>query len=66
MLKSLEHLHPAFNSVDIKLSQRGKGAKGKDGEDFRLNIVNTIYLSIIMTAFRMDKSLVTGREQLPR
>jgi len=40
---SQERLHPAFNSVDIELSQRGKGAKGKDGEGFRLNIVNAIW-----------------------
>jgi len=29
--------------VDIELSQRGKGAKGKDGDGFRLNIVNAIW-----------------------
>jgi serpin B len=38
-----ELLHPAFNSLDIELSQRGEGAKGKDGEGFRLNIVNAIW-----------------------
>ena len=36
-------LHPAFNSLDIKLHQRGEGAKGKDGKGFRLNIVNAIW-----------------------
>ena len=36
-------LHPAFNSLDIELSRRGEGAKGKDGEGFRLNIVNAIW-----------------------
>ena len=36
-------LHPAFNSLDIELSQRGEGAKGKDGKGFRLNIVNAIW-----------------------
>jgi len=36
-------LHPAFNSLDIELSQRGEGAKGKDGEGFRLHIVNAIW-----------------------
>ena len=36
-------LHSAFNSLDLELSQRGKGAKGKDGEGFRLNIVNAIW-----------------------
>jgi len=40
---SQDRLHPAFNSVDIELSQRGKGAEGKDGEGFRLNIVNAIW-----------------------
>jgi len=29
--------------LDIELSQRGEGAKGKDGEGFRLNIVNAIW-----------------------
>ncbi|MBA7632654.1 hypothetical protein ES703_40206 [subsurface metagenome] len=38
-----DSLHPAFNSLDIELSQRGEGAKGKDGEGFRLNIVNAIW-----------------------
>ncbi|MBM3176254.1 MAG: serpin family protein, partial [Chloroflexi bacterium] len=36
-------LHPAFNSLDTELSQRGQGAKGKDGKGFRLNIVNAIW-----------------------
>ncbi len=40
---SQERLHPAFNSLDIELGQRGEGAKGKDDEGFRLNIVNTIW-----------------------
>ena len=40
---SQERLHPAFNSLDIELSQRGEGARGKDDEGFRLNIVNTIW-----------------------
>ncbi|HEY33113.1 MAG TPA: serpin family protein [Dehalococcoidia bacterium] len=38
-----EELHPAFNSLDILLSQRGEGAEGKDEEGFRLNIVNAIW-----------------------
>ena len=38
-----DSLHPAFNSLDIELSQRGEGAEGKDGEGFRLNIVNAIW-----------------------
>ena len=40
---SQDRLHPAFNSLDIELSQRGEGAKGKDEEGFRLNIVNAIW-----------------------
>jgi serpin B len=38
-----ELLHPALNSLDIELSQRGQGAKGKDEQGFRLNIVNAIW-----------------------
>jgi len=38
-----DSLHPAFNSLDIELASRGKGAKGKDEEGFRLNIVNAIW-----------------------
>jgi serpin B len=40
---SQAHLHPAFNSLDLQLKQRGEGAKGKDGEGFRLNVVNAIW-----------------------
>jgi len=40
---SQARLHPAFNSLDLELSERGQGAKGKDGEGFRLNIVNAIW-----------------------
>jgi len=36
-------LHPAFNWLDIELTSRGRGAKGKDEGGFRLNIVNTIW-----------------------
>jgi len=36
-------LHPAFNWLDIELGSRGEGAKGKNGEGFRLNIVNAIW-----------------------
>jgi serpin B len=38
-----ERLHPAFNSLDLQLAQRGQGAKGKDGKGFRLNVVNAIW-----------------------
>jgi serpin B len=36
-------LHASFNSLDLELGQRGQGAKGKDGDEFRLNIVNAIW-----------------------
>jgi len=38
-----ERLHPAFNWLDAELARRGEGAAGKDGEGFRLNIVNAIW-----------------------
>ncbi|MFH1381297.1 MAG: serpin family protein [Chloroflexota bacterium] len=40
---SQPRLHPAFNSLDLQLGQRGQGAKGKDGEGFRLHVVNAIW-----------------------
>ncbi len=36
-------LHPAFNALSLELDSRGQGAQGKDGEGFRLNIVNAIW-----------------------
>ncbi len=36
-------LHPAFNNLDLTLAQRGQGAKGKDGQGFRLNIANALW-----------------------
>jgi serpin B len=38
-----DKLHPVFNALDLELSQRGIGAKGKDDKGFRLNIVNAIW-----------------------
>ena len=38
-----DRLHPAFNQLDADLASRGQGAQGKDGEGFRLNIVNAIW-----------------------
>jgi serpin B len=38
-----DRLHPAFNWLDAELASRGKGAAGKSGEGFRLNIVNAIW-----------------------
>ena len=36
-------LHPALNNLDTILQSRGEGAQGKDGGEFRLNIVNAIW-----------------------
>ncbi len=36
-------LHPAFNRLDLELAKRGQGARGKDGEGFRLHVVNAIW-----------------------
>jgi serpin B len=38
-----DRLHPAFNGLDLELARRGEGAEGKDGDGFRLNIVNAIW-----------------------
>jgi serpin B len=40
---SQDRLHPAFNALALELDSRGEGAKGKDDEGFRLNIVNAIW-----------------------
>jgi serpin B len=36
-------LHPTFNYLDQQLSSRGQGAIGKDGQGFRLKVVNAIW-----------------------
>jgi len=38
-----DHLHSAFNRLDLELAQRGQGAEGKDEGGFRLHIVNAIW-----------------------
>ncbi len=38
-----QELHQAFNGLDIELNQRGEGAEGKDGKEFRMNVVNAIW-----------------------
>ena len=38
-----EELHAAFNWLDAELASRGEEAEGKDGKEFRLNIVNAIW-----------------------
>ncbi|MDD5093552.1 MAG: serpin family protein [Dehalococcoidia bacterium] len=40
---SQENLPPAFKSLALELARRGQSAQGKDGEGFRLNIVNAIW-----------------------
>lgn len=42
-LLSQARLHPAFNALDLELARRGAGARGKDGEGFRLNIANALW-----------------------
>ncbi len=42
-LLNQDTLPPAFNWLDAELASRGEGAKSKDGEGFRLNIVNAIW-----------------------
>ncbi|MDD5038073.1 MAG: serpin family protein [Dehalococcoidales bacterium] len=42
-LLSQATLHPAFNGLDLELAKRGEGTEGKDGEGFRLNVVNAIW-----------------------
>lgn len=36
-------VHASLNALDLELSSRGKDAKGKDGEPFRLRIVNSVW-----------------------
>ncbi|MFC2036407.1 serpin family protein [Chloroflexota bacterium] len=38
-----DRLHPVFNGLDLELAQRSEGAEGKEGEGFRLNIVNALW-----------------------
>ena len=40
---SQDRLHPTFNALDLELAARGAGGEGKDGEGFRLNVVNAIW-----------------------
>jgi serpin B len=38
-----DQLHPAFDALDLALASRGQGAKGADGQGFRLHIVNALW-----------------------
>ncbi len=40
---SQDRLHPAFNSLDLQLKQRGQGAAGKNGTGFKLDVANAIW-----------------------
>jgi serpin B len=40
---SQERLHPAFSALDQELGNRGQGAGGTDGQEFRLNVVNALW-----------------------
>lgn len=40
---SQDRLHPAFDSLDLQLKQRGQGAKGTNEEGFKLNVANAIW-----------------------
>ncbi len=40
---SQDMLHATFNALDTELASRGEGARGKDGEGFRLHIVNAVW-----------------------
>ncbi len=42
-LLAQERLHPAFSTLGAALASRGEGAEGKDGQGFRLNIVNALW-----------------------
>ncbi len=38
-----ERLHTAFNALDLELATRGQGARGQDGQGFRLKISNAVW-----------------------
>lgn len=38
-----DRVHTAFNYLDLALAARGKGAAGKDGKPFRLNVANSTW-----------------------
>ena len=38
-----DRLHPALNALDQELASRGADVQGRDGEGFRLNIVNAVW-----------------------
>jgi serpin B len=38
-----DKVHAALDALDLTLASRGKGAMGKDGEAFRLRVVNSVW-----------------------
>jgi serpin B len=38
-----DRLHPAFNALDLELASRAESGRGREGHEFRLNIVNAIW-----------------------
>lgn len=38
-----DHLHPAFNALDLELAERGKGPTVEEGDAFQLNVVNQLW-----------------------
>jgi serpin B len=52
-------LHPAFNAVDLALSQRGEGKMGADGGPMRLHVVNAAWAERTYT-FKSDYLDVLG------
>ena len=38
-----DSLHPAFNALDQELASRGADLQGRDGDGFRLNMVNAVW-----------------------
>jgi serpin B len=58
-----DRLHPAFNSLDIELSRRGEGAKGKDEKGFRLNIVNAIWGQKVMVTRQSNYPMTVVRSR---
>ncbi len=38
-----DRLHSAFNALDLALASRGDNGRGRDGDGFRLNIINAVW-----------------------
>ncbi len=38
-----DRLHPTFNDLDLQLASRGETTQDRDGEGFKLNIVNAVW-----------------------